>query len=232
MTSISNEEWHGQAYHPELLQALFALNHLPQYTALLPDISMISHRHRSIRLKGYDYAQAGAYFVTICTHSQGCLLGEIVDGEIVLGSYGKFAKACFEGIPQHFAHAEVDAFVVMPNHLHGIIFVANGTEVGAQHAAPLRKEASPRPTPGSLSTIVRSFKSASTKRINELRGAPGTPVWQRNYYEHVIRNERELDKIREYIATNPLRWTLDGENPQRMGRSAEEDALFDFGPSP
>ena len=204
-----------------------------QHAALLPnDDDMNVHYPRSIRLKGYDYAQDGAYFVTICTHRQSCLLGEIVDGEIMLTSYGEVARACFEEMPHHFAHAEVDVFVVMPNHLHGIIVVTDGTEVGTQHAAPLRKEASLRPAPGSLSTIVRSFKSASTKRINELCGMPGAPVWQRNYYEHVIRNERDLERIREYIVTNPLKWALDRENPQRTGRSAEEDALFGLGETP
>lgn len=155
-------------------------------------------------------------------------MGEIVDEEMMLSSYGKVAKACFEGIPQHFVQAEVDTFVVMPNHLHGVIVIANTTEVAAQHAAPLRSDAPLRPTPGSLSTIVRSVKSASAKRINELRRLPGVPVWQRNYYERVIRNDRELEGIREYIATNPLKWALDRENPERSGRSVEEDALFDL----
>jgi putative transposase len=183
---------------------------------------------RSIRLKGYDYAQAGAYFVTICAHGQNCLLGEIVDEEMVLSHYGKTAKTCFEEIPKHFAHAGVDAFAIMPNHLRGIIVLANATDVAAQHAAPLREDVPSGPAPGSLSTIVHSFKSASTKHINELRGMAGTPVWQRNYYEHVIRNERDLERIREYIATNPLKWALDRENPQRSGRSDKEDALFGF----
>jgi putative transposase len=190
------------------------------------------HYPRSIRLRGYDYAQAGAYFVTICTHGQNCFLGEIVDEGMMLSSYGKIAKTCLEGIPQHFAHAKVDAFVIMPNHLHGIIVLANMTEVAAQHAAPLRNDVPLRPAPGSLSTIVRSFKSASTKRINELRGMARTLFWQRNYYEHVIRNDRDMDRIREYIATNPLKWALDRENPQRSGRSAEEDALFSLDRTP
>ena len=189
------------------------------------------HYPRSIRLKGYDYAQAGAYFVTICTHRRDCLLGEIVDEEMMLSSYGKVVKTCFEEIPQHFAHTEVDAFVVMPNHLHGIIVVSDRHQVEAQHAAPLR-EAVNGPLPGSLSTIVRSFKSASTKRINELRGMAGTLFWQRNYYEHVIRSDRDLERIQEYIDTNPLKWALDWENPQRSGRSTEEDALFGLDHTP
>jgi putative transposase len=186
---------------------------------------------RSIRLKGYDYAQAGAYFVTICTHKRDCLLGEVVDEEIMVSPYGEIAIACFREIPLHFAHAVVDAFVVMPNHLHGIIVITHGAHVEAQHAAPLHGSVN-APRVGALSTIVRSFKSASAKCINELRGMPGTSFWQRNYYEHVIRNERDLERIREYIAMNPLKWALDRENPQRSGRSDEEDALFGFGHAP
>jgi len=197
-----------------------------QAVALLLDDNMKIHCPRSIRLKGYDYAQAGAYFVTICTHGRDCILGEIVDEEVIVSSYGEIAKTCFEDIPQHFAHAKVDAFAVMPNHLHGIIVLLNTMEVVAQHAAQLRKGVSFKPDPGSLSSVVRSFKSASTKRINELRATPGSVFWQRNYYEHVIRNDRDLDRIREYIITNPLKWALDRENPQRTGSSPQEDALF------
>jgi REP element-mobilizing transposase RayT len=203
-----------------------------QHAALLLDSDMKVHYPRSIRLKGYDYAQAGAYFVTICTHGQDCLLGEIVDEEMMLSSYGKVAKTCFEEIPLHFAHAELDAFVIMPNHLHGIIVLANTTEVAAQHAAPLRNGVSLRPAPGSLSTIVRSFKSASTRRINELRAMEGTHFWQRDYYEHVIRNDRDMDRIRGYITTNPLKWSLDRENPQKTGTSSVEDALFGIDHAP
>ncbi|MDM8001030.1 MAG: transposase [Dehalococcoidia bacterium] len=119
----------------------------------------------------------------------------------------------------------------MPNHVHGIIVITDRPGVEAQHAAPLYVSVN-APRPGSLSAIVRSFKSASTKRMNELRAAPGTPVWQRNYYEHVIRNERDLERIREYIATNPLRWALDRENPARSGRSPKEDTLFGPNPAP
>lgn len=204
---------------------MIALGCLAQHAAFLLDDYMKVRYPRSIRLKGYDYAQAGAYFVTICTHGQRRLLGEIVDGKMMVNAYGEIAKACLEEIPKHFAHSEIDTFVVMPNHLHGIIVITHGTFVEAQHAAPLRRSVN-APRPGSLSAIVRSFKSASTRRINELRTAPGTPIWQRNYYEHVIRNDRDLDRIREYIVTNPVRWPLDKENPQRTGSSPEEDALF------
>ena len=206
---------------------VIALGWLAQHAALLLDDNMKACYPRSIRLKGYDYAQAGAYFVTICTHGQRRLLGEIVDGKMMVSAYGEIAKACLEEIPNHFAHAEIDAFVVMPNHLHGIIVITHGTHVEAQHAAPLHGSVN-TPRPGSLSAIVRSFKSASTRRINELRRMPGGLVWQRNYYENVIRKDHDLERIREYIATNPLRWALDRENPLIRGRSAKEDAVLGF----
>ena len=111
----------------------------------------------------------------------------------------------------HFAHVELDVSVVMPNHIHGIIIL--NESVGATHASPLRNARGIGQVPGSLSAIVGSFKSASSRRINQLRGTPGTPVWQRGFYDHVIRNDEDLARIREYIATNPLRWSLDEENP-------------------
>jgi len=118
-------------------------------------------------------------------------------------------------IPRHFPHVELDAFVIMPNHIHGIIVITSDPDVGARHAVPLRMaphaEQFGKPVPGSLSTIVRSFKSAATKRINVWRGTPGAPVWQRNYYEHILRDEASWERVREYIAHNPLRWTEDRE---------------------
>jgi len=201
------------------------------------------HYRRSIRLRGYDYAQAGAYFVTICTHSQGCLLGEIVDGEMRLNPLGTMAAASWHAIPHHSPRVVLDEGIIMPNHIHGIIVIQGRGEASAlpiyvpkelpkTDASPLRRGRLNGTQPGSLSAIVQNFKSISTRQINGMRGVPGTPVWQRNYYEHVIRNDRELDRIREYIATNPLKWALDQENPQRTGSSPAEDALFDLDPAP
>ncbi len=173
-------------------------------------------RRRSIRLKGYDYAQPGAYFVTIVTHHRAMLFGRVVDGEMQLNEYGEIVRE------EWFRSAEIrteielfpDEFVVMPNHIHGIIWIV---DVGAwRRRAPTREQFG-RPVPGSLPTIVRAFKSAVTRRINALRGTPGAPVWQRNYYEHIIRTERALDAIRRYIAANPLRWHLDRYNPVATG---------------
>jgi len=158
------------------------------------------HHRRSIRLKGYDYSQAGAYFVTICTKARGCLFGEIIDGEMVLNPFGEVVQACWDDLPRHYPHVELDAFVIMPNHAHGIIMIS----VGAGFK--------PAPTHG-LPEIIRAFKTFSSRRINDLRDMSGVPLWQRNYYEHVIRNEESLNTIRRYIIENPLRWADDPENP-------------------
>jgi REP element-mobilizing transposase RayT len=182
-----------------------------------------SHSRRSIRLRDYDYAQNGAYFVTVCAHERASLFGEIVDEAMILNEAGKIAEACWAAIPRHFSNVELDAFVVMPNHIHGIIVIADEVRrqpaaVGAQQCcAPTSPKDGRRinVAPGSLGAIVRSFKSAVTKEINGLRGTPSQPVWQRNYYDHIIRNERELNAIHDYIEKNPQRWALDEENAGR-----------------
>jgi len=167
------------------------------------------HHRRSIRLRDYDYAQAGAYFITVCTNDRQGLFGEIIDGITQLSDFGAAAQETWLAIPEHVPHVDLDSFVVMPNHVHGIVIIP----VGAQHAAPLqRTNAVP---PGSLAAVIRSFKSAATKGINELRATPGAPVWQRNYHEHVIRNDRDLDRIRQYITENPAQWAEDGFNPAK-----------------
>jgi putative transposase len=176
------------------------------------------HHRRSIRLPDHDYTSPGACFVTICVRGGECLLGEVVDDEMQLNEWGQIAWDCWQAIPEHFDHVEPDAFVIMPNHVHGIIVISD--RVGAQHAAPLP---APLPAtvpqlrtnvePGSLGAIVRSYKSAVTKRINQLRDRPGTPFWQRNYWEHIIRNEASLNRIRGYIENNPARWAEDRLHP-------------------
>jgi len=126
---------------------------------------------------------------------------------MVLNDAGMAAERCLRQIPKHYPNAIIDEHIVMPNHVHIIINI-----VGARHAVPLRNERFGKPTPGSLSTIVRSYKSAVTKQINELRNKHGLIAWQRNYYEHVIRNESELIEIQEYILNNPKQWESDIEN--------------------
>jgi putative transposase len=182
-----------------------------------PDI----HHRRSIRLPGYDYRQDGVYFVTICTHRKQCVLGEVAGDAVVWSPLGIIVAECWTAIPVHFPHVTLDEWVVMPNHVHGLIVIQNGgIRVGAQHAAPLQTpmqsgvmDGAAVITPGSLPAVVRSFKSATTKRINQSHHLPGERFWQRNYYEHVIRDDADLNRIREYIQTNPARWAEDKENP-------------------
>jgi REP element-mobilizing transposase RayT len=183
------------------------------------------HRRRSIRLREYDYTQARAYFVTVCSHKQRCIFGRVVDGEMLWTELGRVIAACWNEIPHHFLNARLDASVLMPNHVHAIIVIAREAvrardNVGATHASPLRPRG---PKRQSVAAIAGSFKSASTKRINQMRGTPGLPLWQRNYHEHVVRNEHGMKRIREYILTNPVGWTLDPENPDRRGEEDEFD---------
>ena len=177
-------------------------------------------RH-SIRLKAYDYSQAGAYFVTICAHNRECVFGNVVKGEMRLNKYGRVVEAEWIKTANIRNNVELDVFVVMPNHLHGVLVIVGGVGDmagrGTARRAPTgMNERFGKPTSGSLPTIVRSFKSAVTKRINELRCTPETHVWQRNYYEHVIRDEWDLNEIREYIMSNPLKWEMDRENPENL----------------
>jgi REP element-mobilizing transposase RayT len=174
-----------------------------------PQYNSDRHHRRSLRLKGYDYSQSGAYFITICARSKDPLFGEIIDGEMILNDYGLVVKKCWLGIPDHFLDANLDLFVIMPNHVHGIIVLHNGR--GTACRAPTERFG--KPVAMSLPTIIRSFKSAVTKRSSESCNVSSHRIWQRNYYEHVIRNDDELDGIREYIANNPANWENDENNP-------------------
>ncbi len=172
------------------------------------------YHRRSIRLQGYDYSQSGAYFVTICTHGQECILGEVIHDCVQMSLYGEMVWQTWRGLPQRFERVELDQFVVMPNHVHGIIVitpVVGAIHVGAIHELPLQSQTQRRRM--LLPKVVGYFKMNASKAINELRGTPGIPVWQRNYYEHVVRNESELRAIQQYILDNPLNWQLDAENP-------------------
>ncbi len=173
----------------------------------------VKPNRRSIRFQEYDYSQPSAYFVTICTRKRECLLGEIFDGKIVLNESGLIVHRVWNGLPVRFPHTTIDSFVVMPNHIHGIMVIY----VGAIHESPL---------PGGppkfrrrkmlLSKMVGFLKMNTAKRINCFRRTPGSPVWQRNYYEHVIRNEIDLDEIRQYIENNPAKWLEDENHPTNI----------------
>jgi putative transposase len=172
------------------------------------------NRRRSIRLVDYNYSLAGAYFVTICINDRKSILGDIKNGNVDLSPIGEIAHQCWKEIPNHFDYVELDAFIVMPNHLHGII-VLNKDCRGVQLNAPDRRTAnyykSISTKKGTLSVIIRTYKASVTtqcrKRKYDFHG------WQRNYYEHIVRNEDVLGHIREYIVSNPLQWKFDRENP-------------------
>ena len=163
------------------------------------------HPRRSLRLRHYDYAQVGAYFVTVCAHERRCLFGDIVDGAMRLNDVGRIIADEWHKSARIRAEIELDTWVIMPNHFHGIAIIT--------HSRGDRPVAPTGPPPRSIGALMAGFKSASTKRINAARGTPGACVWQRNYYDHVIRNEANLHRIRQYIADNPARWAEDPENP-------------------
>jgi putative transposase len=189
------------------------------------------HHRRSIRLSGWDYRQAGAFFATLVTQGRETLFGQIVNGEMMLSPLGRVVMTMWQRLPSHFSQVRLDEFIVMPNHLHGIIWLLNNGEsrdkvssVEAQFEDSLpvqwvgqgttaQEMSHPhRLESGSLGAVVGNFKSVTTRRINQMRHSPGAPVWQRNYYEHIVRDEHELNTIRQYILDNPSRWEEDDEH--------------------
>jgi putative transposase len=186
------------------------------------------HHRRSIRLKGYDYSSPGAYFITICTHQRECLFGEIVDSEMQLNSVGLYIQSYWQRLSLNF-EIELDAFVVMPNHIHGIIWLggnigrgeAFGPKIRKQHkdlcpnASPLQPHGT---QPGSIGAIIQNFKSITTQRINRISRSNNNKIWQRNYYEHIIRTENSLQYIRQYIHHNPLSWHHDQLHPDNPSK--------------
>ena len=191
---------------------------------------------KSIRIKGYDYSSVGDYFVTICTQNRECLFEEIIDGEMKLNEVGKIAEKCWFEIPKHFPNTELDIFQIMPNHMHfvlrildaediggnrrGAIYCAqtnNAINQGAINCAPtgggFSGAKSPLLNPNSLSKIIRWFKGRITF---EVRKSGFGFEWQRNYYEHIIRNEQSYNEIYNYIQSNPQTWDRDRNNPTNI----------------
>ena len=184
-----------------------------------PDI----HQRRSIRLKGYDYVTPGAYFVTICTHERECLFGDIVDGVMRLNDAGQMVNTVWNEIPAHYSGIDVDAFIVMPNHIHGIVAIVGAAPRGRPGPEPSKngqpQGVAPTAVGLSLPEVVNRFKTMTTKRYADGVKQNGWPVfpgklWQRNYYERVIRNVNELSATREYITCNPQQWPMDTDNPK------------------
>jgi putative transposase len=209
------------------------------------------HHRRSIRLKGCDYRQAGAYFVTIGTQDRAFLFGQVLHGEMRLNEPGKMVCDVWNDLPAFYLGVQTDAFIVMPNHIHGIIILVGadprvcpaqpsvgvGPRAYPDSGPRACPDSGPRAYPGQpqemgqpqrvaptlgLPDVVHRFKTVTTKRyadgVKRLGWEPFRGrLWQRNYYEHIIRNEESLNRIREYILTNPMRWALDRENPHRVG---------------
>ncbi len=168
----------------------------------------------SIRLSDIDYSAPGSYFITICSQKKKCIFGDIKDEELLLNKCGKIARDYWLEIPEHFNRAEIDEFIVMPNHVHGIINLVDNAGAGHPSALKLRwtgvqpnNNKYQKIIPGSIGSIIRSYKSAVTKWIHE--NTDIIDVWQRNYYEHIIQNEDELYRIRKYINYNPLSWQIE-----------------------
>jgi len=166
-------------------------------------------QRKSIRLKNYDYSSSGWYFVTICTQNRKCLFGNIVgvglsDPSMILNDVGKMVNQWWLKMQKRFKNVTLDEYKIMPNHVHGIIITD-----GRENRAP------------TLGQIVGFFKYQSTKQINNHSVGAGIippktirKIWQRNYYEHIIRTGNDLNKIRQYIQDNPRMWDRDRNNPR------------------
>jgi putative transposase len=166
------------------------------------------HHRRSLRLKHYDYSRAGSYFITICTEERQCLFGEVVDSIMNSNDPGQMIRRWWDKLPSKFSALGLDEAVVMPNHLHGILMLRTAHAV---ESAP------------TLGDVMDWLKTMTTNEY--IRGVKGLGwrgfsgrLWQRDYFEHIIRDEEELRRVREYIRSNPAQWALDAENPASVSR--------------
>ena len=179
--------------------------------ATVKDSSSQRRNRQSIRLRGYDYSRVGAYYITICVRNRQCLFGDVIDRNLQLNQAGLIIRSVWDNLPRLYDGIGLDAFIVMPNHVHGIVVI--NKPVGAIHESPSFAGPVAQRRRMLLSKIVGRFKMVSAKQINALRGSPGQPLWQRNYYEHIIRDDGSLNRIRQYVSDNPAQWEFDRENP-------------------
>ena len=168
------------------------------------------HHRRSIRIPDFDYSQTGWYFVTICVLDRKYFFGDVVDGRVKLNEYGNIVNNCWNSIPDHFPNVNLDEYIIMPNHVHGIINIFLNDDVGIQNVESLRVNKYQHIIPQSVGSIIRGFKTGVTKWFRN--NTDIYIVWQKNYYERIIRNENELNKIRKYIVNNSANWETDKEN--------------------
>jgi len=176
-------------------------------------------RRRTIRFQAFDYSQAACYFVTICSKDNRCIFGHVVDTKMQLNDLGRIVEECLVAVPRHFRDAEIPVHSIMPNHLHAIIVLRRmGSIALSPKGSSPSTESFAAPTTNSIPTIVRSFKAAATRAARAAFRKPSLDVWQRNYFERVIRSDDEFRKTWQYICENPARWDFDTENPQQQTR--------------
>lgn len=177
---------------------------------------------RSIRLPGFDYASVGMYFLTVCAVRQRCIFGRIQGTGAILSRIGEIVRASWLGIPRHFPNVKIETYVVMPNHIHGILTIHSKLpETNFLDRRNTSTELFGKPSAKSIPTIVRSFKSAVTKRVRESGLGISRSIWQRGYYERVLRNTEEYVETTNYILQNPVRWAHDEENQNRKRCAAD-----------
>ncbi len=183
-----------------------------------------THHRRSIRLPGYDYSQAGAYFVTVCTQYRECLFGEIANGQMRLNEFGEIILKWWDALPGYYRYANLDEFVVMPNHVHGIIVLTCGEATSSSQEKAPDLSIDKR----TLGQLVGYFKFNCSKEINQCRDTEYARVLQRGYYEHIIRNDREWNTIVQYIRENPARWRTDPDNPANLPNRPSPKTRHDY----
>ena len=190
-----------------------------------PRLYKNKYRIESARLKNWDYSSNGYYFITICTKNRECILGEIENQEMILNENGKIVETCWFDLPNHYNNLRLDEFIVMPNHIHGIMVIDK--DIIPVPESPVETGFKPVSTDRTNNTqkrhglfeFVRALKTFSSRRINKLRHSPGTPVWQSRFYDRIIRNENELNRIREYVINNPQNWSKDDNYRTTKGTS-------------
>ena len=193
------------------------------------------YRIDSIRLNDFDYSKNGAYFVTICTRNNEYILGNVNNQLMNMTRQGEIVKECWLALPLHYCNCTLDEFIVMPNHVHGVVIINNDiietsfkqdnivaetglkpdkvvVETGLKPVSTAGRVAKPY----SLSEIIRGFKTFSARKVNEYQNTRGKPFWQERFYDRIVRNEEELNRIRRYIVENPLKWELEKNNPENI----------------
>jgi REP element-mobilizing transposase RayT len=181
---------------------------------------------KSLRLAGYDYSQAGAYLVTICCKDRASLFGSMSKGSMDLSRLGRLVENHWIQIPSHYFNVQLDEFVVMPNHLHGIVIILDAQFLLRYESAHNVQSDEAARVSNSLGSLVGSFKSGVTREWHNIAGNKSMEIWQRNYHEWIARDEAALHRFREYVVNNPVSWELDSENPDRIGLQDQDPVMW------